>query len=291
MRYGIYTTVFGEFANPRTLADLAQAAEAAGWDGFFLWDHILYAAPIDFTDPWISLAAMACSTERILLGPLVTPLPRRRPWIVARQALALDHLSGGRLIQGVGIGGDWWREYSAFGELLDAKRHSAMLDEGIAVLTGLWSGNPFTFHGEYYQVQDVCFLPQPVQSPRIPIWVAGYWPHKPGFRRAARWDGIFPYRDSGKISPNDIADIRKYIGEFRESLEPFEIIVDTAMAVSGSASAIEEYGSAGATWWIECFDQESTTEQIKSRILEGPPKVRARRFRSKTSSTARPKKT
>lgn len=290
MRYGIYASVFGEFADPRTLSDLAHMAEAAGWDGFFLWDHILYTDTINFTDPWISLAAMACRTERIRLGPLITPLPRRRPWTVARQAVALDHLSGGRLIQGVGIGGDWWREYSAFGEPRDDKRHSVMLDEGIAVLTGLWSGEPFTFHGEYYQVDDVRFLPRPLQSPRIPLWVAGYWPHKPAFRRAARWDGVFPYRESGVITPNDITDIRAYVGIYRESEAPIEIILDTAMAVTSSPSAMDEYNAAGVTWWLECFDQENTTEELRRRILEGPGKVRTRRPRVRTSSTTRPRK-
>ncbi|HEU5199002.1 MAG TPA: LLM class flavin-dependent oxidoreductase [Ktedonobacterales bacterium] len=201
MRYGIHVPNFGDWPNPRTLAELAREAEETGWDGFFLWDHLQTDPVMPFADPWVALAAMAQQTERIRLGPLVTPLPRRRPWQVARETVSVDQLSGGRLVLGVGIGINGWREYSAFGEPTDKVLHGAMLDEGLEVLTSLWSGEPFSFQGQHYQAQDVCFLPKPVQQPRIPIWVAGIWPNKKPFRRAVRWDGIFAHLDDGERPP------------------------------------------------------------------------------------------
>ena len=170
-------------------------------------------------DPWIAATTMALRTERITIGPLVTPLPRRRPWQVARQAVTLDHLSGGRLVLGIGLGGDWHGEYLGFGEPGSTKQRGAMLDEAIEVIAGLWTGEPFTFHGDHYQVDDVQFLPTPLQQPRIPVWVAGVWPNKAPFRRAARWDGVFPIieRDSFAVDPNEIREILKYIAEFRQS--------------------------------------------------------------------------
>ena len=189
MKYAIYSPGFGAFSDPRILAGLAHDAEDAGWDGFFLWDHVLFTmfgnAPIG--DPWITLAAMATATERIRLGTLVTPVPRRRPWMLARELTTLDHLSHGRMVLGVGIGEDrFGREYSAFGEPSGAATHAVMLDEGLDVITGLWRGEPFSYSGQHYHVEDVTFLPTPIQRPRIPIWVAGNWPHKKPFRRAAQ---------------------------------------------------------------------------------------------------------
>src|SRR5437764_1478841 len=137
MQFAIDTPNFGDFHDARLLAELAHDAEAAGWDGFFLWDHIGAAWPPPIGDPWVQMAAMAMTTERIKLGPLVTPLPRRRPWKLAREAVTLDHLCGGRLILGVGIGSDSGQEFSAYGESPDNKLHAAMLDEGLEVLMGL----------------------------------------------------------------------------------------------------------------------------------------------------------
>jgi len=187
MRFALYVEITGLLGYPQTLARLAREAEAAGWDGFFIWDIFGgdSAAPAPVVDPWIALAAIAATTERIRFGTMVTPLPRRRPWKLAREAVSLDHLSGGRLILGVGIGA-MPEEFARFGDEPDPRKRAEMLDEGLEVLTGLWSGEPFSFHGRYYWVEEATLLPRPVQQPRIPIWVAGIWPHKPPFRRAAR---------------------------------------------------------------------------------------------------------
>ena len=190
MRFGLYIPCYGDYADPHRMSELARQAEEAGWDGLFISDHLqfqwLTPSPQPVGDPWILLTAMAMSTQRIRLGILVTPLARRRPWKLAREAVTLDHLSAGRLILGVGIGGDWLGEYSAFGEPADDHLHGEQLDEGLQVVAGLWSGAPFSFHGAHYHIRDVQFLPPPVQQPRIPIWIAGGWPRKRPFRRAAQ---------------------------------------------------------------------------------------------------------
>ena len=205
-----------EYADPHVLVELAVAAEAAGWDGVFLWDHIAREEDpaIPATDPWIALAAIAARTQRVRLGMMVTPLPRRRPWKVARETVALDVLSGGRFTLGVGLGGGAQNEFAAFGEEVDARGRADLLDEGLAILEGLWSGAPFSHEGERMTVRDAQFLPRPVQEPRIPVWVAGRWPNRRPFRRAARWDGMFPIFDgvgeSAPPPPGELAEAVRY---------------------------------------------------------------------------------
>lgn len=184
MQYAVSLPNFDVHADPRVLARLARDAEAAGWDGFFIWDHILFDpyGGIALSDPWVALAAIALGTERIRIGTMVTPLPRRRPWKLAREAVSLDHLSGGRLILGVGLGDPVREEFAWLGEETDNRVRAKKLDEGLAIVTGLWSGEKFAYEGEQYQVKETIFLPRPVQSPRIPIWVAGAWPTR---RRSA----------------------------------------------------------------------------------------------------------
>jgi alkanesulfonate monooxygenase SsuD/methylene tetrahydromethanopterin reductase-like flavin-dependent oxidoreductase (luciferase family) len=274
MRYGIYVPNFGAFADPRTLAQLAREAEEAGWEGFFLWDHLLTAEPVPFVDPWVALAAMAAGTERIRLGPLVTPLPRRRPWTLAREAVTLDHLSGGRLVLGAGIGGDWWREYSAFGEAGEDALHGAMLDEGLAVLVGLWSGEVFSYEGRHYRIRDVQYLPRPVQRPRIPVWLAGMWPNRRPFVRAARWDGVFPIGKGGGVSPDDVRAMLRLIRAERASQDPFDVVVRGHAAGrdrDAAAALLADYADAGATWWLESFGPRTGVEELRAGVRQGPP--------------------
>lgn len=183
MNFGFYTPNFDFCGDPRVLADLAHEAEETGWGGFFIWDHLQFSEPA--ADPWVALAAMAMRTERIRLGPLITPVPRRHIAKLAREVLTLDHLSGGRVILGVGAGYPDFPEYTAFGDGGDAKIRAAKLDEGLEVLAGLWSGNPLKHHGVHYQVECPGFQPA-VQKPRVPVWVAATWPSKKPLRRAAR---------------------------------------------------------------------------------------------------------
>jgi hypothetical protein len=214
MRFGLHLPNFEVGGDPHALADLAAQAEAAGWDGFFLWDHILgdpaWRTPM--LDPWIALAAVASATSRLRLGALVTAVPRRRPWQLARETATLDLLSGGRLVVGVGLGNPPGAEFEHFGEDGDARRRARRLDEGLVILNGLWSGEPFGFNGEEYRMRETVFLPTPVQRPRPPIWVAAHWPARAPLRRAARWDGVFPeHADGRRLSPSELGELLEYV--------------------------------------------------------------------------------
>lgn len=275
MHFAINVPNFGSFGDPRLLAELAREAEVAGWDGFFIWDHI-YAGPdlLEPTvDPWIALAAMAMTTSRIKLSALVTPMPRRRPWKLAREIVTLDHLSQGRVILGLGIGTDRRKEYSSFDELADSQQHAEMLDEGLAVLTGLWSGEHFSYEGKYYQVHDVKFLPKPVQQPRIPIWMAGTWPHKKPFRRAAQWDGISPIRRDRAFIADDYYEIVEYIKAHRRDESPFDVVASgqtTGANAEEDRTTLRAYAAAGVTWWQETLSWNIKVEQARLRIQQGP---------------------
>jgi alkanesulfonate monooxygenase SsuD/methylene tetrahydromethanopterin reductase-like flavin-dependent oxidoreductase (luciferase family) len=280
MKFGIYSPGFGLFSNPRPLAELAHEAEDAGWDGYFLWDHILFTqfgdAPVG--DPWVTLAAMAMTTSQIKLGTLVTPMARRRPWKLAREVTTLDHLTGGRVVLGVGLGKDVFGcEFSAFGEVADDKTHAEMLDEGLDVLGGLWGGEPFSYQGKHFSVDDVAFLPRPLQKPRIPIWLGGSWPNKAPFRRAARWDGISPGAVSGGLSPEHYREMLAYIGQFRTSNEPFDMVRPAPLPVGDASRVFEiiaEYEQAGVTWWlVPIEDDMGTLDELRNRIRQGPPRL------------------
>lgn len=275
MKHGLYAPNFGTFGNIADLVAFAKAAEEAGWDGFFLWDHILADPGIPFVDPWVAMSAIACSTRRIRIGTMVTPLPRRRPWKLAREAVTLDHLSQGRLILGVGIGGDGWREYSAFGEDAGEKRHGEMLDEGLEILTGLWTGEPFSFEGEHYTVRDAQFLPRPLQQPRIPIWTSGMWPNRKPFRRAAKWDGVFPLGKEQDLLPDDIRAIRAYIDEHRDPEAPYDLAVNGrvfAPDFTEEPVSARDHADAGVTWWMDVYWGNVPMERVRANVRQGPPR-------------------
>ena len=276
MRFALNLAAFGSLADARTLAELAHEAEVAGWDGFFIWDHLQTEPGMAVADPWVVLSAIAMATERIRIGALITPLPRRRPWKVARETATLDRLSKGRLIVGVGIGGDWWGEYSAFGEDPGDKLHGEMLDEGLDVLTGLWGGEPFSYAGKHYTVCEAQFLPTPAQSPRIPIWVAGIWPRKAPMRRAARWDGLCPLvaGDANSPAPDDIREMAAFIRQQRASSDPFDIAVTGYVGNKTPAEAsalLRRYAQAGVTRWQEGFLPTDTVDTVRARTHQGPP--------------------
>jgi len=281
MQFAIDLPPFGPFSDANLVAQLAVEAEEAGWNGFFLWDHINYKPagsldPMAIADPWIPLAAIGARTTAIKLGPMVTPLPRRRPWKLARETVTLDHLSGGRLILGVGLGSDGAGEYHDFGEPTDARAHGAMLDEALTILTRLWSGEEVSFQGQHYQLAPVRFLPTPVQQPRIPIWVAGIWPHKKPFRRAAQFDGVYPQRHGAALTPDDFREILAFIQTQRTHVTPFEALAHGQTSGTGQASDVAHvaaYAQAGATWWLEHFRPQHTLEQVQQRIRQGPPRV------------------
>jgi alkanesulfonate monooxygenase SsuD/methylene tetrahydromethanopterin reductase-like flavin-dependent oxidoreductase (luciferase family) len=224
-------------------------------------------------DPWIAMTAMAVATERVRIGPMVTPVPRRRPEKMARETVTLDHVSKGRLILGVGSGGDGWGEMSAFGEETDPRRLGDMLDEGLTVIDGLWSGESFAFEGEHYTVRDAQFLPSPVQRPRIPVWVAGRWPNMRPFRRAAQWDGVFPIGRDRNLLPEDIAGIRAFIDQHRELEAPFDIVARGPVITFEDDEAVDvgAFRNAGATWWIDTFRVDVPIDRVREHIAQGPP--------------------
>jgi alkanesulfonate monooxygenase SsuD/methylene tetrahydromethanopterin reductase-like flavin-dependent oxidoreductase (luciferase family) len=180
--------------NPKKFQQLAIAAEKAGWQGFYIWDHVYPKVGSKIADPWISLAVIATSTERIRLGTTVTPLPRRRPQKITREVVTLDQLSNGRFTLGVGLGHPPESEFKLFGEDGSLKTNAEKLDESLEILEGLWKCKPFSYNGIYYKIGEFCFKPRPIQKPRVPIWCAGWWPIKKPFRRAAQYDGIFPFQ-------------------------------------------------------------------------------------------------
>lgn len=255
----------------------ARLAEEAGWDGVFIWDHVWgdWNGPLRTVDPWIILSAVAVSTKTIMMGPMVTPLARRRPWKLARETVTLDHLSNGRLVLGVGLGGTT-EEFALFGEDSDAKTRARKLDESLAMLLGFWTGKPYAFTGEHFHIQEVTFLPPPVQRPRIPIWVAGYHPNTAPFQRAARYEGVFPMTAFGEsFGPAELGDVLNVVRSERGTLHNYEVVVAGSTLQSTrneEQEIIETWQQAGATWWLEHItDWFGSKAELVARIQRGPP--------------------
>jgi alkanesulfonate monooxygenase SsuD/methylene tetrahydromethanopterin reductase-like flavin-dependent oxidoreductase (luciferase family) len=301
MQFAIDIPNFGAFADPHLTADVARDAEAAGWDAIWVWDHTLRDRGVPYADPWILLATIALATTRVRLGPMVSPLPRRRPWSVAREAVTLDHLSGGRFTLGLGLGNPP-REFSAVGEDADPKVRAAKLDEGLAIVAECWTGKTFSFLGEHYRLEDVEFLPEPLQQPRIPVWLAATWPVRAPFRRAALWDGVWPIRRNPdgtalELTPQDVRDILEFVATERDSAErrttaereatergatylsttaPFDVLVHGVTSGDDSAQAAaitQPLAEAGATWWTERINPlRGSLEVMRERVRQGPPR-------------------
>jgi alkanesulfonate monooxygenase SsuD/methylene tetrahydromethanopterin reductase-like flavin-dependent oxidoreductase (luciferase family) len=251
-RRGIFLPPFNELVEPLTLVDLAQRAEARGWDGFFLWDHVNYASDPGveaISDAWIVLAAIAGATERIRIGPMVTPLSRRRVQKVARETVTLDRLSDGRLTFGVGLGVEDNGELEPFGEVTDPRERAALLDQGLDRLASFWAGE---------------FEPRPVQSPRIPVWVAGRWrSRRRPLERAARWDGFFPI---GLPDPAAVTTITAEAAELRGEAEGgFALVVEI-----GPDDDATPWEAAGATWVLTSFGPHTRLADVEARIDAGP---------------------
>ncbi|HEY7781588.1 MAG TPA: LLM class flavin-dependent oxidoreductase [Ktedonobacterales bacterium] len=265
------------------IAGMARDAEDAGWDGVFYWDGIYIADMGRMWDPWVTLAAMALRTERVRIGVILTPLSRRRPWKVARETVTVDHLAHGRLVLPVGLGALEDGGFSRVNEITDRKARAERLDEGLDILTGLWSGAPFSYQGKHFQLQEMTFVPPPVQRPRIPIWVAGAWPRAKSMDRVARYDGLLPSKiaDDGTfqdVTPDDIQAMRTYITEHRALTTPFDIVMEGETPGDDPARAaaiVRPFAEAGATWWTESMWSARDTTPIRTRILQGPPRVDA----------------
>jgi alkanesulfonate monooxygenase SsuD/methylene tetrahydromethanopterin reductase-like flavin-dependent oxidoreductase (luciferase family) len=248
VKHAIFVAPFEELADPRIVARLAAEAEEAGWDGFFLWDHIQHAAPVRaVADAWVALAAVAGATSRLRIGPMVTPLSRRRVHKVARETVTLDLLSSGRLTLGVGLGVLGTGELEPFGEVTDPRERARLLDQGLAELARYWAGE---------------FEPVPVQRPRIPVWAAAEWPHRRPVRRAARWDGLFPIRLPG---PDALAELVAEVRELRPPGAPFDFAVDVP---PGGDPA--PWAAAGATWRLAGLGRQPSYAGVHAAITAGP---------------------
>ncbi len=271
MKFGLHIPNFGPFGSARVAADLAARAEAAGWDGIFVWDHVVrHEGDFDLAEPWIALAAMAMTTSRVTIGPLVTPLPRRRPANVAKSAVTLDHLSDGRLVLGVGIGSSRGPEFAAFGEEVDPRRRGDLLDEGLAVVRDAWSGQPVHHAGTGYRIDGIRFLPRPLQAGGIPLWGAAESVRGRALRRAATLDGIFPIG----IEPDDLPALLRSLGDAgravpagaaagRTDERPFDIVV------AGGGGPARWEGS-GVTWWLAALPWREPLDASLRIVDRGP---------------------
>jgi len=277
MRYG-WVLPYGD---ARTAAELAQVAEQHGWDAFFVWD------PVWGIDAWVSLAAAAMTTERIRLGTMLTPLPRRLPWDVAGQVATVDNLSGGRVTLAVGLGAPderWWIFEDDPGRRARAER----LDESLELITGLWSGNPFGFEGTHFRAQpaDRLIPPPPVQQPRVPIWVVGAWKWEKSMRRAARWDGWLPNHidrnhEHLDTTPEVIAKGVEWIAQRRRgdglAMDSYDVVAEgtTPPDPAQAAEIVRPWADAGATWWIDADWSDMQPDRVRraavERLTAGPP--------------------
>jgi hypothetical protein len=262
----------------RTAAEFAHATEAAGWDGFFVWE------PVWGTDAWVSLTAAAMRTERIRLGTMLTPVSRMRPWELASKTATLDNLSSGRVILSVGLGAVD-TGFEAFGEVTDRKTRVELLDEGLDILTGLWRGQPFNYDGKHYQIKETTFYPPPppMQKPRIPIWVVGAWPRMKSMRRVLRYDGLLPavMGEDGKVrmspaTPDEIRQMKAFIVANRTETTPFDVVVEGQTPGDDrdqAAALMRQWADVGATWWMEGMWSTPELDKVLTRIKQGPPRL------------------
>jgi len=262
----------------RTAAEFAHETEAAGWDGFFVWE------PVWGIDAWVSLTAAAMRTERIRLGTMLTPVSRMRPWELASKTATLDNLSNGRVILSVGLGATD-TGFEAFGEVTDRKTRAELLDEGLDILTGLWRGQPFSYDGKHYKIKETKFYPPPppVQKPRIPIWVVGAWPRMKSMRRALRYDGLLPavMGEDGMVrmspaTPDEVRQMKAFIVANRTETTPFDIVVEGQTSGDDrdqAAALMRQWAEAGVTWWMEGMWSTPELEKVLARIKQGPPRL------------------
>jgi hypothetical protein len=273
MRYGFILPS----GDARTAADFAYEAEAAGWDGFFVYETIWGI------DAWVSLTAAAMRTQRIRLGTMLTPLSRMRPWKLASETMTLDHLSNGRVILAVGLGAID-TGFAEFGEVTDRKTRAELLDEGLDILTGLWRGQPFHYEGKHYHIGETTFMipPPTVQQPRIPIWIVGAWFREKSMRRVLKYDGLLPnvIAQAGEVrmgppTPDEIRAMKVWIDEQRTAMTPFDIVMEgqtPGKDPARAASIVRPYEDAGATWWLESMWEAKGLDSVLARITQGPPR-------------------
>ena len=282
VKFGIFLPAFREFAEPGRVVELARSAELAGWDGLFLWDHMLAGPDVPVADAWVTMAAVATATRTLRLGAMVTPLSRRRPWVLARQVATLDRLSNGRLILGVGLGDDGWKEFGSFGEETDPVARGRDLDESLGLVQNLLRGVPVQHTGQRYAVDTTAFLPIPVQNP-FPVWAAGRWPNRRPLARASKLQGFFPiFAHTDPPVPPDPNEVASIFGKLQEQgVGPdFDLVItwpfsgqDPALQ-SATLKAVE---AAGATWVLDGYPPYGPNalpaSELEQIFRQGPPRT------------------
>lgn len=245
VRWGLSISLAGDLADPREVARVAVAAERAGWDGVFVWDHLWHRTGAPFADAFVTLAAVAAATERVLIGTMVAALPRRRPQLVAQATTSLDRLSGGRMVLGLGLGVDSYGEYSLFHEpATDDRARAAALDTGIRDLQQMLAGAPLASAGGRVTT------PAGVQQPRVPMWIAGRAGLTAGPRRVRRHglEGL-ALVGAATWTPEHVAAALHAGGLEAGGLTAGRL--DVAL-VGGTHPDVDALASAGTTW---CFPE------------------------------------
>ena len=269
--------------NSLQILKLAIEAEKAGWDGFFYYDDIYTDNKTEMSAAWPIMAAIAVSTKKIRFGSLLTAIGRRRPWEVARESVTVDRLSNGRLTLPTGLGWEGDGAYTKAGMESERKIHAELLDEGLEILDGLWSGKPFRYDGKHNHLKTMTFIPRPVQRPRIPIWVVGAWGRPKSMARVLKYDGLIPVikKPDGsheEITPENIREMKEYVLKHRRiqgnRREEFDIIKDgmTPANQRKAGEIVKPFAEAGATWWTEVMRGVKSYKKMLERVLSGPPR-------------------
>jgi alkanesulfonate monooxygenase SsuD/methylene tetrahydromethanopterin reductase-like flavin-dependent oxidoreductase (luciferase family) len=265
----------------KTVVNFAREAERAGWDGVFYYDSIWIEELPEVHSAWAILGAIAVNTSKIRIGSFLTAVARRNPWELAREAVTVDHLSGGRLIFPTGLGTLDDGGYSKVGLPTERRIRAEKLDEGLEILNGLWRGKPFSYQGKHFKFEKMAFKPRPIQEPRIPIWVIAAWGREKSMRRALKWDGIIPTKITSKgnfekVTPDDVESIKDYVRTRRKQKGRFDIVIDQQISDKdwkNSREVIQPYADAGATWWTDALWNYSTLSKVEEKIKRGPPSL------------------
>ncbi len=295
-RFAVAVPNLGPFANPAAIVSLALLAEEAGWDGFFLWDHLLWTwpEPTDVIEPWPVLGAIAQTTTRLMIGTMVTPVARRRPWQLAREVITLDHLSRGRMMLGVGLGSPdedftpfWPHPSSARAPTpreLEAAEHRERwrrFHDGLQLLDQLLRGATADRDDALLTARDVTLRPRAYRNRTIPILVGGRATTMRGLHLAAEHAGGVPIAfDQESPGQPSLQQVRTYATTIRQAAAPRTPVVAIWAHTDGrprAASDIKPYIDAGVDWWIETVpggeetdDPRNTIDFLRKRITVGP---------------------
>lgn len=270
-RRAVYLSNYDVYADPRRLLAMAEAAQAGGWDGFFMWDHVWFAHNKPVCDPWVALAAIAARCPDLVVGPLITPLARRRVWNVAREVVTLQGLAR-EVVLGVGLGVDPEFEVFEGEQLSDASRRARgdRLDADLDLLERLWSGEDAGLSAEH----EVRFTPTP--QPRVKLWGAARLgaPDRPYRRAGHRLDGIVPVRDKYEagvsVSAEEFAEVARRVGAYHTDDRPFDLVY-IGRSLDTEPPDVAALTGAGMTWFLEDLHHGAIApERALELVAQGP---------------------